>query len=375
MTDENATTTAASDASAPPSVFDELSSFLLWLSKRWPGLGFAGLTLAMLLWVDFIRLFDLPVSFISPGLLPALPILGLAVGVPAAAGIVIAALMAFVLWQPLHPGGPSLVSAASLKEQDATAVSGRIRRPDPFMRWVMLLGVHALYWIAYVLLVAAGVEPQAGWVWALGLVIPGAYAYWSFWPVFRAATPTRPSWGYLGFFTGSLFMQSAFAGLLFLPLVASAGGGGSWGMLAHMEGYFLMMVGVAFIQLVTAKLALRGWRRGLLRKVFLAVAVLLVPVLAYPDVGGTFASYRLRLSGPGHASCMVLVFRQGQSVDDAITASVLDGRDRHRSIALNFVARFDDQYYVKAQPYAGPTWLVPVSAVGGVESCPNKLPQ
>ncbi|URX62084.1 hypothetical protein KR767_18870 [Luteibacter anthropi] len=54
------------------SLFEEISSFLLWASTRWPALALYGLVLATMLWTDFIQLFDLPVSFVSPGMLTAL---------------------------------------------------------------------------------------------------------------------------------------------------------------------------------------------------------------------------------------------------------------------------------------------------------------
>jgi len=347
------------------SIFDELSSFLLWLSKRWPGLGLGGLVLAMLLWIDFISLFDLPVSFISPGILSALPILGLSVGVPVVGAIVIAALMAFVLWQPLHKGGPSLVTPVSTPDDG-------VKRPDVFMRWLVLCLVHAFYWVGYLGIVSLHVKLSGEWVWLFGFLLPATYGFVSFWPVFRSASPTRPSWLYLFLFAGCLASLTGFAGLLFLPLISAAGGTGSLGTIVHIEAYVAIMVGVALVQLVTAKLVMRGWRRGLLRKVFLFVMALLVPVLAFPGVGGQFASYRLRLSGPAHAPCMVLVFRQGQTVIDSVPQAVVGDRAGH-SVPFEFVTRLDDQYYVKAHVFEGPTYAVPVSAVGGFEGCPRPV--
>src|ERR1700754_4664137 len=352
------------EPATPFSIFEELSSFLLWLSQRWPGLGLGGLVLAMLLWIDFISLFDLPVSFISPGILSALPILGLSVGVPVVAAIVIAALMAFVLWQPLHKGGPSLVSGGLVPDEDDK------KHPDVFMRWLVLCLVHAFYWVGYLGVVSLHFKPSGEWVWVLAFVLPGIYGFASFRPVFRAASPTRPSWWFIILFAGCLASLTAFAGLLFLPLVSAAGGTGSLGTIVHIEAYVAIMVGVALVQLVTARLVMRGWRRGLLRKVFLFFMALLVPVLAFPGVGGQFASYRLRLSGPAHAACMVLVFRQGQAVTDSIPQAAL-GVGAGRSVPFEFVTRLDDQYYVKAHVFEGPTYVVPVAAVGGFEGCPK----
>lgn len=351
------------EPATPFSIFDELSSFLLWLSKRWPGLGLGGLVLAMLLWIDFISLFDLPVSFISPGILSALPILGLSVGVPVVGAIVIAALMAFVLWQPLHKGGPSLVTPVSTPDDG-------VKRPDVFMRWLVLCLVHAFYWVAYLGVVSLHFKPSGEWVWLLAFVLPGIYGFFSFWPVFRAASPKYPSGWFIILFAGCLASLTAFSGLLFLPLVSAAGATGSLGTIVHLEAYVAIMVGVALVQLVTAKLVMRGWRRGLLRKVFLFVMALLVPVLAFPGVGGQFASYRLRLSGPAHAPCMVLVFRQGQTVTDSIPQAVVGAGAGH-SVPFEFVTRLDDQYYVKAHVFEGPTFVVPVSAIGGFEACPK----
>jgi hypothetical protein len=349
------------------SLFDEASSFLLWLSKRWPALGVAGLIMAMLLWIDFIRFFDLPVSFISPSMLSALPILGLAVGVPIVAATLFVALMAFVLWQPLHEGAPSVVSWASAPGDAEGA--GQDGRPDVFVRWIVLCVVHALYWVMYVALVMLHVKASGHWVWLLGLLLPEAFGFYIFWPVFRAASRRRPSWRYLLLFGVAIAMQTVLAGLLFIPVLGSAQG--TVNTVLHLEGFFFIVVGIGFVQLVTAKLVMRGWRRGLTKKVFLSTTGLMVMLVAFPDIGGQVASYRLALTGPGHSACMVLVFRDGQSVTDTIARSLIADVATRHSVPFAFTVRLDDQYYVKERAQAGQTWVIPVASVAGFDACPT----
>jgi hypothetical protein len=386
MTDQTSSASAPALPEPPFSAFDEVSSFLLWLSKRWPVLGLAGLVLATLLWMDFIRVFDLPVSFVSPGMLSALPILGLSVCVPVVGVMVVAALMAFALWRPIHANGPSLMAwyagrenaqkdtadgaIASVPEDESKEVRKKDATPDMFTRWMALCTCHAAYWIAYVGLVAIHVRVNATVVWGLGYAVPAVFAIVAFWPVFRAASPGhRPSSQYLLLFAGCSVMQTTLAGLLLLPLLSLTPNGQVFVLAYHLEAYFFAMVGLGIAQLITAKLVIRGWRRGLLKKVFLLVMGLLGILALFPDVGGQLASYRLRLNGPGRESCMVLTFRSGTTALETVPKQVVDPKLAGQSVSLNFVTRIDDMYYAKQLVLAGPTYLIPASSVGGVQSC------
>ncbi len=142
-------------ANSPTSVSDEISRLLLWLTQRWAALALGGFVLATILWMDFLREFGLPVSFISPGLLSALPVLGLAVGVPVLVATLLSVLMAVALWTPIHKDGPSLVAWASAQKAGGTDADGGQRgnrdvRPDLFNRWLALYFVHAGYWVCFV---------------------------------------------------------------------------------------------------------------------------------------------------------------------------------------------------------------------------------
>jgi hypothetical protein len=81
--------------------FGEISDFLKWSQERVGPLTFVGLAIAALLWLDFLKFFSLPVSFLSLSSLSALPAL-FAIVVFAVIVLVFDAVMpGFVLCTPI----------------------------------------------------------------------------------------------------------------------------------------------------------------------------------------------------------------------------------------------------------------------------------
>jgi hypothetical protein len=358
----------------PVSAIEEISVFLLWLTQRWAALALGGLVLATVLWTDFLREFDLPVSFITPGLLSALPVLGLAVGLPVLVGTLFSVLMAVALWTPIHKDGPSLVAWASaskpaLQPGEDTEGGRRAVGPDLFNRWISLCVVHAGYWVCYVGSVYWHFHLQSLTVWGLAYAVPMLVGLLLFRPVFRAASDTSPSLSYLGVFCGCVAAQATLAGFLVVPHLASVGINDGIGVLLHLEMYVYVLIGVGIAQLFAAKFFLRGWRPGALKGLFIFTVAAVAVVMCIPGLGGQFVSYRLRLNGPGHQTCIVLTLRQGQLVAESLPPQVLPGGKGVRTVHLDFVTRLDDAYYVKPSAMSGPTYVVPANAVSGFESC------
>lgn len=356
----------AGDTLVPFSMFEEISSFLLWVSVRWPVLALYGLVMATMLWMDFIQLFDLPVSFISPGMLTALPILGLSVGVPVATLMVVVACTAAALWLPLTPGGLSLMAWTNTAR--TVEVEHGARPPDLFNRWLILSVLQAVYWPAWFGLRYLTTAIPADAVWPTGCVVSLAAGFWLFWPVFRAASPgVRPGGRYLSVFALNVLFQTSIATLLVVPVLAGAETNRPVVVAFHAEAYVFILIGIALSQLLTSKLFTRGWRHDLLKKGFVLVMGVLGFLLGFPGAGGTLAAYRLRIEGPGHSTCMRLQFQSAGPVSPPVV--VLDKGNPARSIPLNFVTRLDDAYYVKVLPQQGPTFVVPAASVTGITAC------
>jgi hypothetical protein len=382
---------AADAGLTPAAVLDDVSSFLLWLSKRWPALGLAGLVMATMVWIDFIRLFDLPVSFVSPGVLSALPVVGLSVGVPVIAAMVGSAVTAFALWLPLVDGGPSLarwhthgrnaepvpragqgVLPVHPHEVAPELPKAQSQLPDLYIRWVVLCTLQAAYWISWIVLVANDV------VIPMSLVLPIGYAghvlaaLLLFRPVFRAALPTRrPSIFYLGGFVVCSIVQTTTGFLLLLPVLGASENNQPLLLVYHGEAYFIAFTGLGLIQLLAARLIVRGWYLGLLKHLFLVAMPVMALVVFFPDVGGELVSYRLRIRAPDQAKCAVFSLRTDPAAVP-LSPMVVNAKAPRWSVPLKFVTRLDDTYYVKEQPLSGPTMMVPVSMVTAIRGCPDR---
>lgn len=350
----------------PFSMFGEISSFLHWASERWPALALYGLVMATMLWIDFIRLFDLPVSFISPGMLSALPILGLAVGVPVAGLMVWVACAAGALRLPVAPGGQSLMGWAN--ETRSEDGGEKDQRFDVFNRWMILSVLQSVYWPIWFGLRYFTRAVPAGAVWPVACVISIVVAWFLFRPVFRVISPGRlPGVRYLVVFAFNVAFQTSIATFLVLPVLLGADTSKPFVLVFHAEAYLIILAGIGLSQLLTAKLFAQGWRHDLLKKVFVLVMGVLGFLLLFPDAGGTLAADRLRIQGPGHSTCMRLLFHSPAAAGTSLP--VRDKANPDQSVALNFVTRLDDAYYVKVLPQGGATFVVPAVMVAGISAC------
>ena len=361
---------------------EELSTFLKWCARRAAPLTFWGLAVATMLWLGFIKRYDLPVSFLSTGLLSGLPALFAVVSIFVIALMGAALTPALALWTRVAEDGQSLATLiwtnpdhGKSPSVDTSApgtgpASARDRHVSSLLRrWLTLNLAFSLYWMGWFFLVSHYGHFPSGLAAVFGLFAPAMVALLIFRSLIRAAAGGR-SWSFefVWLFSMGAFWQSAIAFFVMAILLKAGKDAQGWQRSLYIVAYPITVGAIGLAQLVAARLAGDGDPGKTLRKALLVVMALVTCIAPLPSLGGVLAAYPLAQVADG---CRVVVLNPPPPGAVAETSGTAGHGASGLSNAWRFLSHIDDTYYLKTDPLAPAVYLIPASRVASVEACNN----
>jgi hypothetical protein len=364
------------------SLFDEISNLLEWAHNRAAPLAFAGLSIAALLWTDFIRYFSIPVSYFSAGLIAGLPALFATVTFAVMMLSINIVMPSFILWTPIFTKGPSLASiyrpkvpSNSPDELIATDPQTSRVQSATSKKFASLIN----RWIAYSVFVGA---LWALWVastiwhldWRPELVLVaiffvsvamGLLVFKE--PIFEREK--RPSWGFLMHFVTGLSLQTAVAFLVLYVFLKTMTDTETSSLVTGAVLYATVMVFIGLLQLLTAKRVSLGPYPGILRHATLIVIGAMSIISAVTPAGAMLASYTLKTTSSDGDACVVLSFAPtATGLTEPMPELLADG-SHVQSAELGFATHLDGYYFVKRAATSSSVYPIPDSRVSRVSSC------
>lgn len=369
-------------------IFDEISDFLKWSQDRVGPLTFTGLAIAALLWLDFLKFFSLPVSFLSLSSLAAMPAL-FATVVFAVIVLVFDAIMpGFVLWTPLYPGGPCL-SLLGQQQQGSTpnttiVIEKKIERQNLSAReankvrkklikcWVSVNLLIGMLWILWVASTLYPVITNPNWLVLPNFALSIACGLLLFYFPIKKIAQENPSVPFLLRLSCAIFAQSVVAFSILFVFLKTTTDTEIWTLISHAALYELVLFLLSLTQLLVAQRVALGPYPNMLKHVTLGVIVVMTFVAAMNPVGAMLASYPLRANAPDGGSCIVLTLLPVQmSLPNSPTvyATVQDLNNPGHTVPLAFVTHLENTYYAKIDPLHGDVYPISDTLVGGIGSC------
>ncbi|MHC1481668.1 hypothetical protein ACYJW8_15595 [Frateuria aurantia] len=368
----------AEDPAPSPTVavgfFDELSELLKWSQERVGPLTFTGLAIAAWLWLDFLTYFRLPISFLSPSSLAALPALfGVAVFV-VLYGVLLVSLPSLALWTPLYEAGPSLISlgrhgphklAGEIGPVLPSEVSGSVRW-TMLVRWLAFGGMMAVLCLAWVGWLA--LHHGHGAVWPVLALSVFAGVLW-LWLAVKKLTGRYPSLSFACSYGAAICFQLA-ATLSIIAILLDGGlEPGFYVIAGKLMVYFLAIVVIWLLQALVALRIRDGLYPGFLKQLLLSAIGVMLVAAAVPRVGAIVVGYPLRLKGADGQSCVRLMLASDALKTVAVAPLLLDTSRPGSTLNLNFAVHLDGSYWVKTDPPQGRVYSVPDAAVTGIVPC------
>lgn len=365
--------------------FDEISDFLKWAQDRVGPLTFAGLAISALLWLDFLKVFSLPVSFLSVSSLSALPALFATVVFIVAAITINAVMPAFVLWTPLFSDGPSLASlslqkrlpttendtrrevqttASKLSEAEAKKI--RIKLVN---RWISLGACIAILWTIWVASTFCPNNHVPGWMLLINLLLSICVGLSLFFPILKKVAGERPSWSFMLQLSGAILAQSVVTFWILYIFLKTTTDIAFSTLALRAAAYIIVVFVITLVQLLAAqRVALGPYPNILKHSVLIAIAVLTM-IVAIPPAGAMLASYPLRTTAPDGGSCVVLTLLPVQDNSSKTYATVQDISNPGHTVHFAFLTHLDDRYYAKIDSLKGIVYPIADSLVGSLDTC------
>ncbi|AFC84729.1 hypothetical protein Fraau_0232 [Frateuria aurantia DSM 6220] len=373
--------TPASKADAV-SLFDEISDLLKWSQDRVGPLTFVGLSIAALLWLDFLKVFALPVGFLSSSSLAALPALFSVVVFLIIAMTLVICLPSMPLWMPLIEGGPSIGTLgrgrfAAEAEKDGAASGFRqlpeteaaVVRRRMLRQWLGFNGgvvMFSLLWVGSLF----ELSPRPTWFWWLGAVAIGvAMALIMLAWQLKKKLGRWPSIEFALILLGAGLVQGTISLFLIQVLLNVIALQSSRMLVVAAIIYLVVMALIILLQALVAMRIIKGMYRGGLKHVMVSVLLILVAVAAVPQAGARLVSYPLQLATVDGETCQVLTLLPLSSAAPSSYATVQDLNNPGHSVPLNFITHLDGMYYVRPDPWKGAVYAVPEASVGGIGPC------
>jgi hypothetical protein len=368
--------------------FTEISGLLKWCQGRVGPLTFTGIGISALLWLDFIKFYSLPVSFLSTSTLAALPAL-FAIVVFVMVTLTISAVMpAFVLWSPLSPDGPSLASLGHQRRgsppQGSIIVRAKPSRSDfPARealkvrgklvdRWVILEVVIGIFWLLWVASTFVNVNVNLYVLIGLNFLLSLAFGFALFVPLVKQIDGKWPSLIFFLQLGGAIFAQSFVALSILFVFLKTTTDTAALTLASRASVYAIVLLGVSLVQLLAARHIALGPYPNMLKHATLIAIGIMIAAAMVPPVGASLVSYPLRTSAPDGGSCIVLTLLPVQTNASSTYATVQDLRNPGHSVPLAFVTHLEEKYYAKVDPLKGDVYPIPDASVGGIGSCPAK---
>lgn len=364
------------------SPFDEISDLLKWSQDRVGPLTFVGLSIAALLWLDFLKVFALPVGFLSSTSLAALPALFSVVVFLVIALTLVACLPSIPLWMPLIEGGPSIGTLgrgrfAAEAEKDGAASGFRqlpeteaaVVRRRMLRQWFGFNGsiaICSLLWVGSLF----ELSPRPTWFWWLGAVAIGvAMALIMLaWPL-KKKLGRWPSIEFALILLGAGLVQGTISLFLIQVLLNVIALQSSRMLVVAAIIYLVVMTLIILVQAAVAMRMAQGLYRGASKHVMAVVLLIMLVLAAVPQAGARLVSYPLQLAATDGSTCQVLTLLPLPSAVPTSYATVQDLDHPGHSVPLNFITHLDGMYYVRPDPRKGAVYAVPEASVGGIGPC------
>ena len=369
----------------PVSVFDEVSDLLKWAQDRVGPLSFIGLTLAAWLWLDFLHVMGLPIGFLSPTSMVALPILFMVVVFAVLLLGTCAMLPGLALWTPLFEGGPSITSlgrrrskhadqAWSLALDDFTAPTMAAEasrfRWGLIKRWLLFTALTASAWPALAVSLLWRDGRASWWLSVPGIAVLILPTATMFVRSLRRATGRWPSLDFIANFIGAGCLQAGVSSWMLLALLKAFSAGPTYQMASVLAVCSGLAFGIGLLQVVVAVRMARGLYPDLLKHVFIAAIGLMTVMAVIPPVGGRLVAYPLQLKSPGGQTCMVLGLTHDASKLSLVDAAILPASGLPHTLTLDFAVLLDGIYYVRTVSTGQTVYMIPANLVSRIEDCP-----
>jgi hypothetical protein len=350
------------------SVFQTISELLEWLAKVWAPLGAFIIAFAAIYWLEFIRVYAIPVSFASSSVLTGLPAIAAAIAAMVGVLTIFVLMPAALLWLPVDREGKTFLDGHRHWQFMYPPMLGRIRRFRAWGllgRWIAAQIALGLLWAAVIAVGVLAKSVNIGVITIPATMIAIA-GYWFLLRPIRLRTCEAPSLDFCVMFcvlTGAQFLV-AFS-VIYVALQTAPDSLPST-LVMRAAFCFVVLIMLGFAQLMVAKLVSNGWYPNASKHIVLALVVISALPTAWPPFGGAMTAFALQTAGSDGKSCVVLL--ASDTANPKIWHDVLDPKKAGRTIPLDFAVRLEDTYYIK-QTKASPTYPIPVSQTLRVTSC------
>lgn len=347
---------------------ETMFGLLEWLAKVSVPLGAMLLAVAALYWVEFIKLYALPVNFASSGPLTGLP--ALAAVIAALVGLMaLSALMPMVaLVYPLDSEGHTLIHTHQMANGGSTGAQwgGSLGK-----RWITITIALTVLWplVIAALSLLPGIEKFL-WVF-FGVAIVISYGF--ILPIYRQATAKNwPPSDVTMIFISAVGVQLM---VTFWVVYVAVKTLSSTQVFTMITAFFICLSicgAISAGQFIAAKRYVQGLSAQTPKWVVPAALVIMALPLAYPPLGGAIASYPFRVSPAGGGSCVILAAKDFS--EKTAWADIADKKHPGHTLPLDFAVRLDDAYYIKLTEDPA-THILPAAMVTKVEGCPKPTPK
>lgn len=357
--------------------FLEISDFLKWAQDRVGPLAFVGLAISALLWLDFLRFYGIPVSFLSGTTLAALPALFAAVTFVAIIFLIGIVTPGIILSTPLTPRG---ISLASYYFPGQMRVAGEASSVDPEVvlpsakhgfriTWLLTINLVGTLWIGWVALSFLHINWLA-YLSPLVVILSIVLAAWLLRKSFQQVCGKWITWNSCSVLAGSMLSQNLLA-LFALIVVGQSFVESTWmSFVISFMFYVIALNAMAIFQLIAATRIVRGVYPDVLKHAALVALAVLFLIAAIEPIGATLASYPMKETAPNGKSCIVISLLPEQANQHIISPSLRSQKDPSLSVKLPFVTHVEDRYYVRTDLYKGSVYAVPVSMTSQFDDCP-----
>lgn len=355
------------------SIFQSLSDLLEWLAKVWAPLGAFIIAIAAIYWLEFIRVYAVPVSFASSSVLTGLPAMAAAIAAMVGVLTIFVLMPAALLWLPVDSVGKTLMDGhRSWRAEQRQARQGvrRLNGWDLPGRWLAAQFALGLLWTAVIAIGVVAKDVNVGVITVPATLI-AILGYWCLLRPIRLAACGKPSLDFGILFcvlTGTQFL--VVFGVIYVALQTAQDSAPLTLTLRALSCVIALTI-LSFAQLIVAKLVSNGWYPNAPKHIFLALLAVTALPTAWPPFGGAMIAFALHTSANDGKSCVVLL--AADTANSKVWHDVLDAGKLDQSIPLNFAARLDDTFYVKPTRVSQ-TYPIPVSQTRGVASCRTDEP-
>lgn len=360
---------ASHEQAEKPPQGEAIFGLLDWLATVSVPIGATLLAIAALYWVEFIKLYALPVDFASSGTLSGLP--ALAAVIAALVGLLaLSALMPMrALIYPFDSEGRTLIQAHQAAPKGET-------RPKRWggslaQRWITISIALVLLWPIVLVVTYYFPSTENSFLVVFAVALIAAYLF--ILPVQRQVSlGKRASLDFVLNFIGGIGTQLLLTFGVFFIAAKTLPDSSTLTMIVAFVICMLICAAISGVQLIAAKIIASGWPNRTLRLIVpIAILTMALPLI-YPPLGGAIASYPFRVTSAGKGSCVTLA--SSDLSEKSAWTDITDKARTGHTLPLSFAVRLSDSYYVKLATDPT-TYILPAAKVTEVGGCPKPARQ